>query len=224
MQTSNGDGGNVEEGSAAVDGAPSDASSAPEAAQEDAASGSDASMQPDSGAPPPDAGPAETGPTTDAGTSDAPTGGGVNLVTNGDFSQGDMYWLVLLNLDANVANVTVANGALCVMTASSSVTVGYPTDLSKAFSIVAGTTYTLSYTAWSSPTTTMIGAKIGQVQTPFTADITASDSLGLTPQTFSHTFTAARADPVAGVVFIMNPLAGTTTDQVCFANVSVTAM
>lgn len=178
-------------------------------------------MQPDSGAPSPEAGPA-----TEAGASDATTGGGANLVTNGDFSQGDMYWLVLLNFDAGIANYTVVNGALCVTTSTSaSITVGYPTDLSKAFSVVSGTMYNFSYTAWSSPSTTMVGAKIGQAQSPFTQDIQATDTVGLTPQTYSHTFTAAHADSVAGLVFIMQPpFQATTTNQVCFANVSVAPM
>jgi hypothetical protein len=147
--------------------------------------------------------------------------GGNNLVTNGDFSNGENSW----GFPAMMGTVshTVTNGALCVTIGSSnaSVTIGYPSGGTAPFQINGGTAYRFSYQASVSASNTTFEAKVGQTNMPY--DATGSDwpgeSVGTSLQTFTHTFTRGSTDSSMGVAF--NLMGGPST--VCIDNVSLTA-
>ncbi len=154
---------------------------------------------------------------------DAGAGGstGTNLVKNGDFSQGKLYWDLTLQA-GDVGGYSYSGGEYCVMNESDllylSFSLGYPSSPSDAFPVEAGATYTFSYqvSGWGS-----IEAKIGGAVTPYTEVVTFQDSSSSSTSTFktvSHTVTPTVSVAQAGLVFN-----GTLdySEMVCFQNVSV---
>jgi hypothetical protein len=153
----------------------------------------------------------------------ASSGGGAsgeNLVTNGDFSMGEMFWKV----DASSITHSVVDGAECLMFSggAASFFLGWPDPVANALSLKGGTTYKLTYRASSTgPLSVKVEAKVGKAVDPFTDDLPlVTDAVGTSLQTFTHTFTPTSNDTQAGVAFKVTP--GSTTSQmttVCFDDV-----
>jgi hypothetical protein len=155
------------------------------------------------------------------GTGGTGTGGvaGPNLVKNGDFSQGKLYWDLTLQA-GDVGAQSYSDGQYCVYNESAaaylSFSLGYPSSPSDAFAVEAGASYTFSYqvTGWGS-----IQAKVGGAVTPYTPVSSYNDSAAssVTTQTFTHVITPTTSVAQTGLVFngTLNYL-----DSVCFDNVS----
>jgi hypothetical protein len=145
--------------------------------------------------------------------------GGTNLLKNGDFSQGKLYWDLTLQA-GDVGGYSYSGGQYCVFNESSSLylsfSLGYPSSPSDAFAVEAGATYVFSYqvTGYGS-----IEAKVGGAVTPYPAVASFKDasSSSLTGQTFAHFVTPTASVAQTGLVF------NGTLDylgSVCFDNAS----
>ena len=158
-----------------------------------------------------------------AASSGGASGGGAsgeNLVTNGDFSMGEMFWKV----DLSSISHSVVDGAECLKFSggAASFFLGWPDPVSNALSLKGATTYKLSYRASSTgPLSVKVEAKVGKAVDPFTDDLPlVTDAVGTSLQTFTHTFTTTSNDAQAGVAFKVTP--GSMTSQmttVCFDDV-----
>lgn len=150
---------------------------------------------------------------------------GPNLVTNGDFSDGQADWGV-----TGVGTQTtgaVVDGTFCTtldsMTAPFLV-LGWPQDISKAAHLASGKAYTLSYDVKSTgPLSVSIMAKVGLAVLPFTEDFSDTDDPGVDDvvRTFSHTHTLSMGNVEAGVALQLNATAVTGSSTVCIDNVSL---
>lgn len=132
---------------------------------------------------------------TDSGTGGtAGSGGGTNLITNGDFSNGDTNW----NHDGASASHTVTDGVWCGQFLIHSVRIiaGWPDDSSQALSLSGE--YTFSFKMSLSGSATIL-AKIGRAVSPYTTDFQIMVTPGETLTTF--TYTVPINDPQAGVAF-----------------------
>ena len=103
-------------------------------------------------------------PGTAGTTGAAGSGVPVNLIKNGDFSLGKEYWDLTYQAGEVAADNQGSGGQYCIMNASSSFylsfSLGYPPTPSDAFTIAAGSTYTLTYhAAVDQPASVMV--KIG---------------------------------------------------------------
>lgn len=153
-----------------------------------------------------------------ASTCYAGTCGGENLLANGDFSDGSTNWQI------TQADVGVTYGmsgtSYCISLPSySEAYFGWGNSLTSV-PIAASYGYTFSYTVSSSGTLYDFEAKIGHTISPYTVVYsTAADSPGLTPTTFTHSFTPSYSDTGAGVVFYMYAYSSGAT--VCFDGVSL---
>ena len=153
------------------------------------------------------------------------TGPGPNLILNGDFSQDITYWGITLDA-GSLGNSGVTNGELCVtLGAYTTVTIGWPKDLSKVFSLRTGVTYQLSYQAQTTMGLAQFEAQVGQGVPPYaqidfmtTADVPGSQLLS-----FAHTFSITTPEPQGGFAFniISGPASPTT---VCMAHISLVAL
>ncbi len=163
----------------------------------------------------------------DAPSSMMDTGGGgpgVNVVTNGDFSMGTMYWGTV----GGNGTFMVNGGMGCVaVPANGNSTLGWPEAPNPTgVPLMAGTSYTLKYTAVSTMGGNVsVDAKVGQTMQPYNADFETSanqDSVTGAPMTFTHTFTAMNADSSAGIAFMVPQMGNVTpATTVCFQNVSL---
>jgi Carbohydrate binding domain len=153
-------------------------------------------------------------------TPDSPSGGGTNVVTNGDFSQGPANWGIV----AGNGTFTAAGGKGCVAVDATqlnqTVTLGWPEPAgSPGAVLLAGTSYTFSYSASSMAAPISVDAKVGQTTSPYNADFeNAADAVTTQVTPFTHTFTASSGDPSAGIAFAFMAAAPET---VCFQNVSL---
>jgi hypothetical protein len=149
---------------------------------------------------------------------------GTNLVTNGSFSQGTMFWGIVSGNGTANAN----NGQLCVMVAANqNAILGWPEPSGTAGPpLVPGAMYTLQYSAQATPSTG-VDVKVGHTTSPYTADFETpmgGDAVPGSSMTFTHTFNAptSPAESSAGLAFTV-PATGTAPAalQVCFQNVSL---
>jgi hypothetical protein len=137
---------------------------------------------------------------------------GGNLLTNGDFSSGDVLWSVRqlkasgdLSADAGFA---VREGALCgVVWSGEYVLGGWPFGDRRlspnSFEIVRGARYRLSLRAWSpGPKPVDLVVKVGHQEAPFAASLVAVVPVGATPERFDVEFVARGSDDNAGFAFI----------------------
>ena len=139
----------------------------------------------------------------------APTDQTGNLITNGDFSDGDAGWALTLggrDTGPYFPSTAVSNGRYCVSlqnsTTASGLTIGWPSDASHAASLAGGTTYRLTYQACATSAPDMFEVKVGQAIAPYIADYdVTTDRPGSSFQPVSHTFTPAANDAQAGVAF-----------------------
>ena len=165
-----------------------------------------------------------------AGTSGAAggTGGaspGANIIANGDFSNGLTGWG--LTVDAGtLAGQMISNGQLCMTLGTyTTVTLGFPGDLSGAFALTGGMSYQISYQASTTVSVGKLEVKLGSDLPPYTQTefLTDADVPGSAPLTFTHQFSVATTDPQAGLAFniVSGPSISTT---VCVSNVSLVAI
>jgi hypothetical protein len=165
-------------------------------------------------------------PTGDGAQSMEASGGGTNLVTNGDFSMGTGYWSVV----AGAGTFTVNNGMGCVaVQPNGNATLGWPEAPNPTgLSLAGADSYTLTYTAFSmTGGNVSVDAKVGQTMSPYMADFETmmgeGDPVTAAPTKFTHTFTPNYSDPSAGIAFAIPqaPNNATAATTVCFENVSL---
>lgn len=176
----------------------------------------------------------ETGGTTGSGEmAGAPGAGGgagqgslllgPNLITNGDFSNGQNGWLLTAPAGSGIT-VSVTDGQLCVSFPSGTyqeATVGWPADPTQAVALPLGESFQFSFQASSAPSLTQFGDLVGPAtgSSGSTSDFqSTNDALFGGIQMFSHPFTS-RGDSAAGVAFNMNSFGAAAT--VCFDNVAL---
>jgi hypothetical protein len=145
-----------------------------------------------------------------------------NFVVGGDFSRNGYAWHVLSQSDATLG-VMGSEGCLTLKTVQGG-GIGWPpvSGPPQPANLVAGSTYTLAYTArvMGAQTTVSIDAKVGLSMSPYTPDFESSDMVGPTATSFSHLFIEMTpGDTSAGISF---NFAGTTGTVVCFSNVTLT--
>jgi len=144
---------------------------------------------------------------------------GTNLVTNGDFSSGEMFWSVIINNGGN-ADHGVQNGALCVtVSTNQSVTLGWAADMASTLHLPSATSYQLSFRAQASTPLAKFTAKVGLAVDPFTADFEQDDQVGTSFSTFTHRFTTDHADDQTGLAFILQ--GGGQSSMVCIDDVQL---
>lgn len=136
------------------------------------------------------------------------------LLTNGDFQAGSNSWIV--GVDDNAPAPVAVDGANIYYSVNVS-NAGNPweVNLSQKVEIVNGTTYTLTFDAWSNVTRSMI-AGIGLSADPWS---NKTETLNITPSraTYKYTFTADFGATNARVLFDLGAAAG----QVNIDNVSL---
>jgi hypothetical protein len=163
------------------------------------------------------------GTTGGAGTTGAAgSGAPVNLIKNGDFSLGKEYWDLTYQAGEVATDNQGSGGQYCIMNASSSFylsfSLGYPPTPSDAFTIAAGSTYTLTYTAAvDQPASVMV--KIGGVETPYTELTSFTDPVSSSNfTTFSHQISSPSDSPLEGLVFNATLY---YSASICFDNVKL---
>jgi hypothetical protein len=153
-----------------------------------------------------------------AGTSGTGGVGGVtgNLITNGDFSQGELDWHIT-DAQGNPVMASLMDGAYCVYTGNTS-NVGWPDVPAKAISLEPGATYTLSFRTRGGYSNAQ--ARFGLAAPPYTP-IFMSDwfyqpdaSGSWTPRTYQFSATGSEA---SGLVFTVNFASGSSF--ICFDDV-----
>jgi hypothetical protein len=156
------------------------------------------------------------------------TGGGspgANIIANGDFSNGLTGWGLVVDA-GTLAGQMITNGQLCMTLGTyTTVTLGFPSDLSGAFVLTGGVNYQISYQASTTVSVGKLEVKLGSDLPPYTQTefLTDADVPGSAPLTFTHQFSVATTDPQAGLAFniVSGPSISTT---VCVSNVSLVAM
>jgi len=172
-----------------------------------------------------DMGPEDVGPDMDAAENEASTG--PNLITNGDFAMGTIYWGLYQQMggSSSITTPTSSPPQLCVtVPAGASVILGW-TPAAGGIMLSPGASYTFSYSAMATPAVT-VEAKVGHSDFPYTADFDGFDPVPTTLTVFtSPPFAAPTADAAetsAGIEFTI-PSTGTvaSTETICFENVSL---
>jgi len=133
-------------------------------------------------------------------------GFGQNLLTNGDFEQGATAW------DGNAINAVDDGSGSNNRNEANVATAGDPWDVSlnQPVTLVAGTQYQLSYTAYTDATTgtRSMTAGIGRNEPDWSA-LTSNPALTATPTTFTYIYTVNYVNPATSrVVFDMGAEAG----------------
>jgi hypothetical protein len=171
---------------------------------------------------------AGTGGITGRGGS-AGTGGvpGPNLVTNGDFSDGDIHWVFKVLAGTNTIPHGVKDGAYCVtITAAQQAILGWPGSSSATAQLQGGRSYTFSYSISSSNIPAIsVEAKVAHFVDPYTPDFLQVDQAASGLQTVTHVFTPTATDGVAGIGFTIpdHTLSFSGTTEVCIDDVSLRA-
>jgi hypothetical protein len=121
------------------------------------------------------------GSATGTGGSQTGTGGGAtgtggdsgatNLISNGDFSNGETAWTFKQQTGTGATHA-VTNGQYCVTIGSGQVIVGWPDVAGNTLHLTPSTAYVFTYTASSSSTAVVsnMDAKVGEFATPYIAD------------------------------------------------------
>jgi len=149
---------------------------------------------------------------------------GTNLIVNGDFSNGLTGWGVTVQA-GSLNSQTISNGQVCMgLGVYTTVTLGYPSDISGAFALMSGHDYQISYQASTTVSIGQFEVKVGTDVAPYTQTdfLSDSDVPGSSPLTFTHLFSSATSDPQAGLAFniVSGPASATT---VCVSHVSLVA-
>jgi hypothetical protein len=154
-------------------------------------------------------GPAGSGGDTGAGGS-VPAG---NLVTNGDFSAGEVSWHV-----ENDTGHSIDNGRYCVRNPGTSTLIGWSTSGANVM-LNGGTQYRMSYQASASSGNVTMHVKVGLAVQPYTSDYETNETLNNSLQTFNHMFMPMNGtDQNMGIAFTFT---GASNSTVCLDNVSI---
>jgi hypothetical protein len=144
---------------------------------------------------------------------------GVNLIKNGDFISGDMFWRV----DDGVGNTVIhstGTGALCFTLSATQpyVSVAWPLDAAMSIPLESAGVYQLTYEAWSSqPDDVVFEAKVRTTQ-PVTERLGVEVPLTPTSKSHSHAFNSP-SPGASGVLFeVIQAREGA---EVCIDNVSL---
>lgn len=154
------------------------------------------------------------------------TGGrpGTNLVTNGNFANGETEWHVTVEAGIGVTHMITA-GQFCVrLPINASATVGFPVDVGASFALAAGATYQFSYQVSSTSQAINFEAKVGGAILPYTdvADFMAEPVGANQLRTNTHLYTPSIASSTNGVALTITT--GNTAATVCIDNVSVSSV
>src|SRR6185437_12047614 len=159
-------------------------------------------------------------PSTGGSTGSGGSSPGNNLITNGDFSQGETNW----HVENGTASV---NGSqYCASSLNSGALFGWQ-NMTTPLVLSGSASYTLSYQA-SGQNNAALHIKVAHAVDPFTPDDydpmmnngqLVNDQIGTSLQTFTHTFTPMNGDDSnAGVAFFVE-----SGQNICLANVSLVA-
>ncbi|WP_323137588.1 glycoside hydrolase family 9 protein [Streptomyces sp. NBC_01789] len=116
-------------------------------------------------------------------------------ITNGDFSAGTAPWWSTAN-----APVAVVDGRLCADVPAGTANPWDAIIGQNDIPLVAGETYTLTYTA-SSSVPLSIHTNVQMATDPYTADLSATDHIDAEAAPFTHVFTASADQDGAQVAF-----------------------
>jgi hypothetical protein len=161
-------------------------------------------------------GPTGTGGRGSGGSGAGGSDGGGNMIVNGDFSDGESSWQLIMYGAATVTH-GVQNGVFCMnMQAGASVTLGWPAAPAQAISLVKGTRYHFAFGASASAprTSFFFEAKVGSGRSFDIVD----DYVEPTFQPFQQTFTASEDEAATGIAF--NISTGVTMD-VCLDSIDL---
>ena len=157
-------------------------------------------------------GAAGTGGGSPAGTGGSGPAG--NLVTNGDFSGGELSW----HVENDTGHSINGNGQYCVTNPSTSTLIGWATSGANVM-LTANTSYRISYQASASSGNVTMHVKVGLAVQPYTSDYETNETLNSGLQTFNHTFTPSNGtDQNMGIAFTFT---GAGNSTVCLDNVSI---
>jgi hypothetical protein len=150
---------------------------------------------------------------------------GPNLITNGDFSDGQSDWgVTTLGMLSPVDGVMIVDGALCATLGSMTtvLVLGWPKDTSQAAQLDSGKVYTLSFDArGTGPLNVNVTAKVGLAVSPYTEDFSEIDDIGAdnVVRTFTHSHAINPGDQKAGVALQLTSAGAFGTSTVCIDNV-----
>ena len=125
----------------------------------------------------------------------------------------------------SLSGQTISNGQLCmVLGIYTTVTLGFPSDISGAFALTSGVDYQVSYQATTNVSVGKLEVRVASDVPPYTQTdfLTDADVPGSAPLTFTHLFAAPYDEPQAGLAFniVSGPASSTT---VCVSHVSLVA-
>jgi hypothetical protein len=156
---------------------------------------------------------------------------GRNLITNGDFSRGDLMWSVRswrgFGDTSVAAYYSVQAGALCTsLEPAQQVAGGWPWDDRRlspsSFDLVRGKRYRLSLRAWSSgPELVQLVVKVGHQKPPYTPAMVAKVPMTAEPGLFDIDFVAVRDDTSAGFAFVAAGPSEGPLSEFCIDDVTV---
>jgi len=146
---------------------------------------------------------------------------GTNLVTNGDFTQGQMFWKYILNGGGNDSH-GVTNVMFCAAIGNQSVTIGWDPSPGPALMLASGTHYRFSYKASASTALITFTSKVGHAVDPFGTDFQQDVQVPTNLTSFMHDFTPNNPDDQTGIAFIIQG-PNTGTSNVCIDDVSLVA-
>ncbi|MFD4034999.1 glycoside hydrolase family 9 protein [Streptomyces sp. NPDC058637] len=138
---------------------------------------------------------------------------GPEQITNGDFAAGTAPWWWTANTSG-----AVNEGRLCAPVPAGTAN---PWDViigQNDIPIVAGESYTLSYTASSTEPLT-VQTRVQQATAPYTTELATADPVGPDPVTVTHVFTAAADRPGAQVALQIG--GGDSATTFCLDDVSL---
>ena len=151
----------------------------------------------------------------------APAARAQSLVQNGDFTIDMTGWQAgFVSPAAGTAGVV--GGEACIDILSGGL---LPTDVEFAqegLSLTAGTSYTLSFSAWASYPGSL-RAKVGLAVAPYTGYVEQTFSVLTSPTAFTANFTMPTNDPSAGLVFFAGSGLMSPPVIVCIDNVQLVA-
>jgi hypothetical protein len=143
---------------------------------------------------------------------------GSNMVANGDFTVGDMNWVVDDGA-GNPVTHSIEDGALCVVVGATTpfASVRWPLDSTTGASLSAGNSYLMTYDAWADdPTAVALETKIEGANAPFTDYLAVEVNLTASSDSHAHGFNTP-SNSTSGIVFELSLSQGQT--RVCFDNV-----
>jgi hypothetical protein len=156
---------------------------------------------------------------------------GRNLITNGDFSRGDVMWSVRswqgFGDTSVAAYYSVQAGALCTtLQRNQQVLGGWPWDDRRlspsSFELERGKSYRVSLRAWSSgPELVQVVVKVGHQKPPYEPALVAKVPITAEPGLFDIDFVAARSDALSGFAFVATGPSDRPVSEFCIDDVAV---